>query len=279
MTTRSSAELDLPVGVDPDRASIARVYDYALGGKDNYEIDRTTLAEIQQTTPSAVDLAVDNRKFLTRVARFLSTQTPCEQFLDLGSGLPTAENTHQIVQRFNRDARVVYVDHDPVVLAHGRALLEDQESSWLVEGDVFTPSTILDDEVVSERIDFDKPVALIAIAVLHHIKGEERKPRQNAVMAEYIDKLPSGSYVAISHMLEPANEFDQAQQALAGSLKSSSLGELVFRNHAEIGELLPGMEIIDPGIVECYRWWPDGPQLRPVSTSQHLIAAAVARKP
>jgi hypothetical protein len=279
MTSRSPAEPNLPVGVDPDRANIARVYDYALGGKDNYEIDRSTLAKIQETTPSAIDLAVDNRKYLTRVARFLSTQTPCEQFLDLGSGLPTAENTHQIVQRFNRDARVVYVDHDPVVLAHGRALLEDQEHSWLVDGDIFTPSSVLDDEVVSERIDFDKPVALIAIAALHHLKGERQKQRQNEVMAEYIDRLPSGSYVALSHLLEPENEYDEAQRALADSVQDSSLGGLIFRTRDEIKELLPGMELVDPGVVECYRWWPDGPQLRPVTTPQNLIGAVVARKP
>src|SRR5882724_8517085 len=140
------AERSVPVGVDPTRASIARVYDAFLNGKDNYEVDREVLRAVQKAAPEAVDLATENRGFLIRACRFLAGQTGIDQFLDCGSGLPTAENVHQVVQRINPDATVVYVDNDPVVAAHGRALLEENERTQLVTGDIFQPQELLKDE-------------------------------------------------------------------------------------------------------------------------------------
>jgi S-adenosyl methyltransferase len=125
--------------VDPTRASIARVYDAALGGKDNYEIDRKVIAEIDRVLP-ATGIAWANRNFLIRAARFIANQTDISQYLDCGSGLPTSENTHQVVQRINPEARVIYIDNDPVVLAHGRALLEDNEQAFFVDADIFDPA-------------------------------------------------------------------------------------------------------------------------------------------
>src|SRR5437764_6456626 len=147
----------VPVYIDTSKASIARVYDAFLNGKDNYEIDREVLRRVQQVAPEATQLGWDNREFLIRVTRFIARQTGITQYLDCGSGLPTAENTHQVAQRINPDARVVYVDNDPVVLAHGRALLEENEQTHLVGADVFNPREVLGNEEIRARIDFDRP--------------------------------------------------------------------------------------------------------------------------
>src|ERR1700761_7785566 len=130
----------VPAHIDTSKASVARVYDAFLNGKDNYEIDREVLRRVQQVAPEARQLGWDNRDFLIRVTRFIASQTGITQFLDCGSGLPTAENTHQVAQRIKPDARVVYVDNDPVVLAHGRALLEENDQTHLIGADIFEPA-------------------------------------------------------------------------------------------------------------------------------------------
>src|SRR5947209_8014230 len=152
-----------PVGATCTRASIARVYDAFLGGKDNYEIDREVLRQVQKAAPEAQELAFENRGFLIRACRFLASQTGINQYIDCGSGLPTAENTHQVVQRVNPDARVVYIDNDPVVLAHGRALLEDNDTTHFVAADIFNPQEIMQNEVVRKHIDFDQPIAFLQL--------------------------------------------------------------------------------------------------------------------
>lgn len=148
--TESDYPSSAPVGVDTTRASIARVYDAFLNGKDNFEVDREVLARVQTVAPQATDLAWANRDFLIRVCRFLVRNAGIDQFLDLGSGLPTAENTHQVVQRVNPDARVVYVDNDPMVLAHGRALLAENNRATISTCDIFQPLEVLKDASVLE---------------------------------------------------------------------------------------------------------------------------------
>jgi SAM-dependent methyltransferase len=273
----SAADANIPVGVDSSRASVARVYDFLLGGKDNYKIDRQTAKQLAATLPDVVGLARDNRNFLTRVARFVATQTDIAQYLDCGSGLPTAENTHQIVQRFNPESTVVYVDNDPVVLAHGRALLEENDRTFLVDGDIFNPPSILSSEVVQTRLDFDQPIALFFIATLHHHKGARNQPAE--IMREYIDALPSGSVVAISHLIDPEDEDSETMRQLEETVAKGSLGGATSRTRAEIQELFDGLVMIPPGIVHLKDWWPDGPQLKSVTVAQRLIAGGVGRKP
>ncbi|MCU1686166.1 MAG: hypothetical protein JWQ81_6905 [Amycolatopsis sp.] len=273
----AGTDLNIPVGVDPNRASVARTYDYLLGGKDNYEIDRKTAREIAAALPDVVDLARDNRNFLTRVCRFIATQTNVVQYLDCGSGLPTAENTHQIAQRFNAESRVVYVDNDPVVIAHGKALLEENDRTHLIDGDIFRPRSILDNDIVRTHLDFTQPIALFFIATLHHHKGERGRPAE--IMAEYIDALPSGSFVAISHLIDPESEDSEIMRELEEAVAKGSLGGATSRTRGEILELFHGLEMVDPGIVDLRNWWPDGPQLRPVTVGQRLIAGGIGRKP
>src|SRR6266540_6243231 len=143
MSTANAAPEVAPVYIDTSKASIARVYDAFLNGKDNYEIDRLVLRQVQAVAPEAAQLAWDNREFLIRVTRLIASQTGVTQYLDCGSGLPTAENTHQVAQRIAPDSRVVYIDNDPVVLAHGRALLEENDQTHFVSADIFKPVQVL----------------------------------------------------------------------------------------------------------------------------------------
>jgi hypothetical protein len=271
------SDRNVPVGVDPTRASIARVYDAFLNGKDNYEIDREVLRGVQKAAPEAQELATENRGFLIRACRFLASQTGISQFLDCGSGLPTAENTHQVVQRINPDARVVYVDNDPVVLAHGRALLEENEQTHFVSANIFEPKEILENEVVRANIDFSQPLAFLQLGTLHHYDGPRERPAE--IMHEYIEALPSGSYVAISHFLDPENEHSEVARKMEHMFLHSPMGSGTFRTRAELQELFAGLDLIEPGLVLCADWWPDGPRLKPLNQVQYCIAGAVGRKP
>ncbi len=267
-----------PVYIDTTKASIARVYDAFLNGKDNYEIDREVLRRVQQVAPEAVRLGLDNRDFLIRVTRFIVSQTGVTQFLDCGSGLPTSENTHQVAQRIQPDARVVYVDNDPVVLAHGRALLEENAQTHFSAADIFKPHEILNDEIVRRHLDFSEPIALFQLGTLHHYDGE-RSPQ--SIMQEYIDALPSGSYVAISHFFDPetTSELSELARKMEQVFLHSPMGSGVFRTRAEIEGMFPGLELVEPGLTRCADWWPDGPRIKLLDPVQHCIVGAVGRKP
>jgi SAM-dependent methyltransferase len=281
----SQVDLNSPPGVDPTRASVARVYDYLLGGKDNYEIDRATADQLAHSMPEVRDLALENRAFLIRVCRFLATSADIDQYLDCGSGLPTAENVHQVVHRIRRDAKVVYSDHDPLVTAHGRALLDDLNQVRYVEGDIFAPDSILANQVVRAHLDWEQPIALFFVATLHHHKGQRHEPAE--VMRRYIDALPSGSYVVISHILDPADSSEDAaaMAELMDTVRNGSLAGATARTYAEIGELFHGLEFVpsgptgEAGLVPLVNWWPDGPRLKPLNVAQRLFVGGVARKP
>jgi SAM-dependent methyltransferase len=267
-----------PAYIDTTKASIARVYDAVLNGKDNYEIDREVVRQLRQVAPEMSRMAWDNRNFLIRVTRFIASQTGITQFLDCGSGLPTAENTHQVAQRMQPDARVVYVDNDPVVLAHGRALLVENEQTHFSAADIFNPPEILNDVIVRRYLDFSEPIALFQIGTLPFYQGERSL---QSVMAEYIDALSSGSYVAISHFIDPetTSEMSEFARRLEQAFLRSPMGHGTFRTRAEIEGMLPGLELLEPGLVRCADWWPDGPRLKPLDPVQHCIVGAVARKP
>lgn len=277
MTATMPESSRVPVGVDPTRASIARVYDAFLGGKDNYEIDRQTRDKVLAVAPEAADMALENRAFLIRVCRFLSGAAGIDQFIDCGSGLPTAENVHQVVQRQNPAARVVYVDNDPVVLAHGRALLEANDRTHFIAADVYRPHEVLQNPVVLRYIDFTRPVAVLQFGTLHHFVGDPQGPAE--VMRTYIDALPAGSFAAMSHFLDPENEHSAVARKMEQVFLHSPMGSGSFRTRSELEPLLAGLELVDPGLALCVDWWPEGPRLRPVNQAQHCIAGAVGFKP
>ncbi|HEY3691893.1 MAG TPA: SAM-dependent methyltransferase [Pseudonocardiaceae bacterium] len=276
--TDALSEDAVPAYIDTTKASIARVYDAFLNGKDNYEIDREVLRRLQRVAPEAIRLGGDNRDFLIRVTRFIASQTGITQFLDCGSGLPTAENTHQVAQRIEPEARVVYIDNDPVVLAHGRALLEENDRTHFSAGDIFNPDEILNNQVVRRYLDFSEPIALFQLGTLHHYNGE-RSPQ--SIMAEYIDALPSGSYVAISHFFDPETtpELNELARKMEQTFLHSPMGSGLFRTRTEIEGMFPGLELVDPGLVRCADWWPDGPRIKPLDPVQYCIVGAVGCKP
>ena len=277
MSTANAAPEAAPVYIDTSKASIARVYDAFLNGKDNYEIDRQVVRQVRAVAPEASQMARDNREFLIRVTRFIAGQTGVTQYLDCGSGLPTAENTHQVAQRIAPDSRVVYIDNDPVVLAHGRALLEENEQTHFVSADIFNPEEIMDDPVVRKYLDFAQPIALFQLGTIHHYDGD-RSPAD--IMRAYVDALPSGSYVAISHFLDPGTaEHSALARRLAEVFTHSPMGTGLFRSMDEIAAMFCDLELIPPGIELCVNWWPDGPRIKPLDPVQHCIVGGVARKP
>ncbi|WP_433800609.1 SAM-dependent methyltransferase [Actinomycetospora sp. CA-084318] len=262
--------------IDRTRASIARVYDCALGGKDNFEVDREVVEKLKTVAPEIEQFTVDHRQFLIRVTRFIAGQTGIRQFLDLGSGLPTAENTHQAAQRIAPDARVVYVDNDPSVVAHGRALLEENELTRFSPADLTQPEEVLADPIVRELIDFSQPLALLQLGTLHHYVGA-RPPAD--IMQTYVDALPSGSYVALSHFYDPQDENSELARRMEEVFVHSPLGSGVFRTRDEILGMLPGLELVEPGFSLLVDWWPDGPRMQDLLPAQKCLAGAVGRKP
>jgi hypothetical protein len=276
MSTANAAPEVAPVHIDTTKASIARVYDAFLNGKDNYEIDRLVLRQVQQVAPEATRLAWNNREFLIRATRFIASQTGITQYLDCGSGLPTAENTHQVAQRIAPESRVVYIDNDPVVLAHGRALLEENEQTHFVSADIFEPEEVIGHEMVRKHLDFSQPIALFQLGTIHHYDGE-RSPED--IMRAYIDALPSGSCVAISHFFDPENEHSTLARRMEDVFLHSPMGTGLFRTRTQIEGMFPGLEFIEPGVVLCVDWWPDGPRIKPLDPVDHTIVGGVARKP
>ncbi|MEJ2869828.1 SAM-dependent methyltransferase [Actinomycetospora sp. OC33-EN08] len=276
MSIERPASPKAPATIDRTRASIARVYDCALGGKDNFEADREVVEKLKLVAPEVEQFTVDHRQFLIRVTRFIAGQTGIRQFLDLGSGLPTAENTHQAAQRIAPESRVVYVDNDPSVVAHGRALLEENELTRFSPADLTKPEEVLADPIVRDLLDFGQPLALLQLGTLHHYVGE-RPPAD--IMKTYIDALPSGSYVALSHFYDPQDENSALARRMEDVFVHSPLGSGVFRTQDEILEMMAGLELVPPGFSLVSEWWPDGPRLNPLSPAQKCLAGVVGRKP
>jgi hypothetical protein len=271
----------IPAHIDVTKASVARVYDAFLNGKDNYEIDREVLRGIQRVAPEATRLGWDNREFLIRATRFIAGQTGITQYLDCGSGLPTAENTHQVAQRIRPDSRVVYVDNDPVVLAHGRALLEDNFRVRMVEADIFKPASVMENEIVRASLDFTRPMVMLQVGTMHHVEGDHGPD----IMREYVDALPSGSYVVFSHFCDPeVPELTAIARRIENILVSGPMGAGRFRTRTEILAMLDGLELIKPnaqagpGLSVCDEWWPDGPRLNPLSDAARCIIGGVGYK-
>jgi hypothetical protein len=262
-----------PSAFDPSRPSVARVYDYLLGGKDNFAADRSLGDRIIATLPTVQVGVRAQRELLGRVVRYLVAEAGIRQLIDIGSGLPTAENVHEIAQRLDPSTRVVYVDNDPVVLAHARALLADTAATIVVDGDLRRPEGILGHPDVRRHIDWDQPVGLLLCGVLHHILDDE-KPAD--VTHTLCAALPAGSYVFIHHLLDSG---DPAVAGVQAEFKQG-MGRGQFRTLPEIRSLFHGLELIDPGLVPVSEWRPDAGT--PSADDQpvlRLACAGVGRKP
>ncbi|MGH3171078.1 MAG: SAM-dependent methyltransferase [Trebonia sp.] len=266
------ARMDLdhvPPEIDTTRPSVARVYDAILGGKDNFAVDREVAAAAVKTMGDDGNGARLNRAALGRAVRYMVAQG-ITQFLDLGSGLPTAQNTHQIAQAVNRAARVVYVDNDPSVYLHGQALLADDASTTVVLADIRTPDELLAMEEVQDFLDFGKPVGLILNAVIHHILDEEDP---YGIVDRYKQAICSGSYLQMTHFCDESPE----SRANADVLKRS-LGRGQVRSREEITRFFDGLDLVQPGVVYLSLWQPDTltDESEPGST---LMLCGVAAKP
>jgi hypothetical protein len=265
-------------GIDVTRPNIARVYDAFLGGKDNFAADRAVVEFTLQIAPDAAAGARANRALLRRVVRYLAGEAGIAQFVDIGSGLPSQGNVHEIAHEVSPAARVVYTDNDPVVVAHGQALLADAASVRAVTADVRRPAEILGNPRVREFIDFSRPVALLMFAILHHITG----PEDPAGIAEqFRDAVVPGSYLAISsfRMPGPQHPQDAEKTRAVQKLFNEKLGTGLWREDAEILAWFGDWELLKPGLVPLPEWRPDiTGQVRRNST-YHGFVGGVARKP
>lgn len=268
----------VPVGVDTKRASIARVYDATLGGKDNYPVDRDVVEKIAEVAPRQSDVARMNRRWLIRVVRYLAGTVGIDQFLDVGSGLPTVENTHEIVRQHNRRAEVVYVDNDPVCNAHGRVLLETDEHTHFVAGDLTEPNTLLTLPAITQHLDLTRPIALILCGILHHV-DDALDPA--GIMRRYIDALPAGSYVGITSFYDPDDGSEAHDMAieLQRRFTTLGLGSGWYRTHDEIAAFFGDLEMVEPGLTELDDWWPMGPPLHKRLTEERLLLGGLGYKP
>ncbi|MCI2419568.1 SAM-dependent methyltransferase [Saccharopolyspora sp. K220] len=270
-----NAEPSVP-HIDHTVPSVARGYDHWLGGKDNFEVDRQVLAAVEAIVPEARPLAVENRKWLIRVTRFLSLHAGIDQFLDCGCGLPTMQNVHQVAQHNNPEAAVVYVDNDPTVAVHARALLEDNDRTHFCVKDLREPEELLRDPVVTRSLDLDRPIGLIHAGTLHHV-SDEHNPHD--IMQQYISALAPGSYVAISHFSWPPDS--DHHRDMAREIEKT-LHEKVqscwWRSNDQVEGFFDGLELLEPGLVPTVDWWPDGPPLTPTAEITNLIYGAVGVK-
>jgi hypothetical protein len=238
---------------DPAVASSARIYDYWLGGKDNFEADRAAAAHAIAANPGIVADVRANRAFLSRAVRFLAGEGAVRQFLDIGTGLPTASNTHQVAQEVAPSSRIVYVDNDPVILTHARALLTStpEGATAYLDHDLHDVGQIL--EGASATLDLSEPVAMMLLIVLHLIP-DAHDPR--GIVTQLMDRLAPGSYLVISH---PASDIRPAAMAEMARRVNARLGPAkgTMRDRAEIAGFFDGLTLLEPGVVQPQQWRPE----------------------
>lgn len=260
-------------GVDTSVPHSARIYDWWLGGKDNFAVDRATGAAMLEAIPTLRMMAAENRRFVHRTARYLVAEAGIRQFLDVGTGIPTRPNLHEVAQAVAPQTRVVYVDNDPIVLAHARALMisRPEGRSEYVHADLRHPDRILEAVSRGGTLDLSRPVALTLIAILM-LLGEADDPY--ARVGALADALPSGSYLVVTH---PTADFDPAAVGAAVAAATGNGMTLVPRTRAEVARFFAGWELVEPGIVPVPAWRPDGPP--PTDPEAVYYWAGVARKP
>ena len=256
----------------PDIPSAARIYDYLLGGKDNYPADRAAAESMIARLPN-MRLAVRwNRDFLRRVVRYLVADAGIRQIIDFGAGLPTRGNTHEIALQACPQARVVYVDHDPVVLAHARNMLHNVPGTAVIERDLTEPEQVLADPALRELIDFSQPAALLFLSVLDFIADDDDPA---GLIARLLAPFPAGSHVAISHATpDTVPEVSYVEQVFKEATEQAHV-----RSRDQVARLVAGLEIIEPGLVWPPEWRPDPGEPRPASVAGSYYCVVVARIP
>lgn len=247
------SSLDVTGRLDLARPNAARMYDYYLGGSANVAVDRAAADELIRSLPDTVFTARANRSFLGRVVRFLAQQG-IDQFLDLGSGIPTAGNVHEIAQAVNPEARVAYVDIEPVAVSYAQKLLRDEKQVTITKADIRQPSTVLAAPGVTDLLDFTRPVAVLAVFILHSMSDADR-PLE--FMAEYRAACVPGSYLAISHLSPQTWDPQEITHSLQVYARTPT--PVTYRDRAEILRFMTGYDLVEPGLVLLPDWRPDDP--------------------
>ncbi|GLW98620.1 SAM-dependent methyltransferase [Microtetraspora sp. NBRC 16547] len=264
-----TAERSVPAGVDPNRPSSARIYDYAIGGKDNYAVDRQVAETVFALAPEMRSMARQNREFLGRAVRFLAEEAGIRQFLDIGSGLPTQRNVHEVAHEVDPRCRVVYVDHDPIVARYGDALLATSGDVAFVQADLRAPDDYLGHPDLQRLIDFSEPVAVLMVAVLHFVPDEDGPAE---VVTRLRDLMAPGSHLAISHV---TSEFRPQEIGNLVAVSGRAGAPWVARDRAEIMRFFDGFELVDPGLVTAPEWHPH--VARPVEPEKMWVYAGLGR--
>jgi SAM-dependent methyltransferase len=257
--------------LDPAVPNVARMYDYMLGGKENYASDRAAVAKLTEMAPAVPTFARLNRAFLHRAVRFAASQG-ISQFLDIGSGLPTQESVHEVARTINPAARIAYVDNDPVVAAHSRALLGSTPDVAFAVGDIRDPASLLGDPGITGLLDFSQPVGVLLLAILHFVTDAEDPA---ALVAAIRDALPPGSYLILSHgTAHGAPPQVAARSGEASRVYDNATSRITYRDPAEVSQFLAGFTLAEPGLVHISQWRP--PAAAPYEFDGFL--AAVGRK-
>jgi hypothetical protein len=270
---RSAGGTTVHKDIDLTVPSAARVYDFMLGGKDNFAVDRDVVAQMLKVVPDALDGPRAIRACLRRAVRRMVTHTGIEQFIDLGSGLPTEDNVHQVAQRHHSGSRVVYVDHDPVVVAHASALLVPDDSTAVIPADFRAVDAVLGHPDTRRLIDFDRPIGLIMSSILHYVPDEDR-PLE--FVAAYSEAMPPGSHLFITHVCVCEHPGSRD----VGQIFQDRFGGQV-RTREQFEEFFAGWKLTEPGIVPVITWRPDvvGPNgTGEVPLSQQALLCGLARK-
>jgi hypothetical protein len=234
--------------IDTTKPHPARIYDYLLGGKDNFEVDREAAEKVAVAVPTARAEVAANREFLRRAVAYTAGQG-ISQFLDIGTGIPTVGPTHEVAQKVNPQARVAYVDNDPIVLAHSRALLTTNDRTFTIQADVREPDTILGDPAIRRTLDFGRPIALMFVGLLYFVDDEEDPW---GLVARYRDALAPGSHLLLSHVI------DTPETRAAAATYENATSRLSPRDPERIRALFDGWDLVEPGIVPVHDWHPDG---------------------
>jgi len=252
-----------PGGLDTTVANVARVYDYMLGGKDNFAADRELASQLQEAFPQSAWIARQNRQFLGRAVTYCAQQG-MSQFLDLGSGLPTMDAVHEVARRAVPDAKVVYVDNDRVALTHASALLATSPGVAAIFGDIREPHKILADVADGGTIDLSRPLVVLLVAILHFITDDEDPW---AIVNVFKDAMPAGSYLVLSHA---SHDLLPEESARARDMYRSASSPLATRSYEQVAAFFSGLDLAEPGLVPTSRWRPHGPE--PTSPTPDLYA-------
>jgi len=242
----------VPPRIDTTKANVARIYDYWLGGKDNFEADRVAAEQILAQMPGQRRSALENRRFLRRAVRFLAAEAGIDQFLDIGVGLPTQGAVHEVALEINPESRVAYVDYDPVVVSHGRALLATPDRSVVVQEDIRRPQELLSNPEIHEHLDFGRPVAVMVLAILHFVPEEDNP---GAITARLREALAPGSYLVLTHICEELLP-DKAAARRAMDVYEQAGEPISPRGAEQIRSFFGDFELVEPGLVPKHAWRP-----------------------